>query len=184
MFIHKYIIGHGHASSPTPKSPQSLSHPSWSLGDTGSPQSNPKPICQSNLTTAWSINECLLIDIKHNIYIYIYLQATAPAAELWDSSHRGLVPWSSMLLSMGTFWLVWRSPWAPFCRPWAHLGCSLQAFGGIGIHWGRQVAQISYFDNPLWAGASISRPWGEGGLVGRAACGSPCAPVSDTCGLL
>ena len=48
------------------------------------------------------------------------------------------------MLTMDTFWAGLGWSWAPFWRPWAHLGCSLQAFGGIGIHWGSQVAHMSY----------------------------------------
>ena len=96
----------------------------------------------------------IYIYIYIHIYIYIYLQATAQAAELH------VAPWSCRWIFFGLYddhlGLHFGGPgltWGVPCKP----------FGGIGIHWGRQVAQISYFDNPLSAGASISRPGGKGG---------------------
>ena len=85
------------------------------------------------------------------IYIYIYLQATAPAAELHGAVDGYFL--ACMTITLGS---ILEALGSPGVFP-ASLLVAL-AYIGVG-----KVAQISYFDNPLWAGASISRPGGKGG---------------------
>ena len=88
------------------------------------------------------------------LYIYIYLQATAlpPSSMLLHGAVDGYFL-ACMTITLGS---ILEALGSPGVFPASFLVAL--AYIGVG-----KVAQISYFDNPLWAGASISRSRGKGG---------------------
>ena len=119
---------------------------------------------------------CLLCVVCFPLQCKPGLQATASAADLKDSSDRGLDPWRTMLLSMDTFGVD------VDCRG-VHFGglgltwvTSWKAFVPFGIHWARQGTQINYLTFLCRRGHQFKDRGGGGELE----LGRPVAAYLDT----